>query len=331
VQELVIVVQGFTPDGMPTAADDGQRLRFGPVRPVRGGWRAGVAALLERPELGRIAVAELVAAQFAPQVAAPRWIATPVHLVAGIDRLHWPADPVVALRGAEASELAAGFNSTLGDGGGDELELRALDDGSLLLGGLRAPDAQTHDPRGPLVPDGVVGMLPSGPGAPALRALMSEIEMWLHGHPVNVARERRGERVISTLWLWGGGAALDPEALATSGSAVGGRAAATAIQGTRVLASDVGVRALAAAAGVRCDDLPPDSSAVLGERDTVRAIAIVDDGAAGRSWIAAAVAALRAGRLAALTLMAADRAVGVTPADRLRIWRPARGWRGALS
>jgi hypothetical protein len=30
-------------------------------------------------------------------------------------------------------------------------------------------------------------------------------------------------------------------------------------------------------------------------------------------------------------LMSADRAVGVTPADRLRIWRPARGWRGALS
>lgn len=318
------MVRDFTPDGMPTTADDAQRLRFGAARPVRGGWRAGVAALLDRPDLGRIAVAELVAAQLAPDIAAHRWIASPVHLVAGTDRLHWPPDPIVGLRGEEAKELATSFNRTLGDAAGPEL--RALDDGSLLLGGLPAPDAQTHDPLGPVVPEGVAGMLPSGPGAPALRSLMSEIEMWLHGHAVNAARERNGERSISTLWLWGGGAALD-----AGGPAVADPAAAAAMQGTVLLTSDVGVRTLAAAAGVHCEDPPPDANALLRNPRTTRAIAIVDERAAGQAWVPAAVAALRGGVLSELTLMSADRAVVARPSDRLRFWRPARGWRGALS
>jgi hypothetical protein len=38
-----------------------------------------------------------------------------------------------------------------------------------------------------------------------LSALANEIQMLLHDHPVNEARERRGEPPVNAVWLWGGG------------------------------------------------------------------------------------------------------------------------------
>jgi hypothetical protein len=40
------------------------------------------------------------------------------------------------------------------------------------------------------------------------RTRMNEIQMLLHDHPVNQAREARGERAINGLWCWGGGKLL---------------------------------------------------------------------------------------------------------------------------
>lgn len=37
------------------------------------------------------------------------------------------------------------------------------------------------------------------------RAVENEIQMLLHAHPVNEAREARGELPVNALWLWGGG------------------------------------------------------------------------------------------------------------------------------
>jgi len=44
-------------------------------------------------------------------------------------------------------------------------------------------------------------------GADALRwhSLFNEIQMLFYGHAVNMAREQRGEPVVSAVWLWGGG------------------------------------------------------------------------------------------------------------------------------
>ncbi len=44
------------------------------------------------------------------------------------------------------------------------------------------------------------------PGMPA-DALLNEIQMALHEHPVNEAREARGEPAVNSLWLWGAGTA----------------------------------------------------------------------------------------------------------------------------
>lgn len=53
--------------------------------------------------------------------------------------------------------------------------------------------------------------MPSAASAARYRKLVSEIEMALHDHPVNLDREMRGLKPVNSLWLWGGGFA--PEQL----------------------------------------------------------------------------------------------------------------------
>ena len=47
--------------------------------------------------------------------------------------------------------------------------------------------------------------MPSAASAATYRNLISEIEMALHDHPVNLDREMRGLQPVNSLWLWGGG------------------------------------------------------------------------------------------------------------------------------
>jgi hypothetical protein len=48
-------------------------------------------------------------------------------------------------------------------------------------------------------------LLPHGDDAMQFRAWSNEVQMLLHDHPVNLAREARGELPVNALWLWGGG------------------------------------------------------------------------------------------------------------------------------
>ncbi len=47
--------------------------------------------------------------------------------------------------------------------------------------------------------------LPQGEGADDYRRLVSEVEMALHDHAVNVERAARGLPPVNSLWIWGGG------------------------------------------------------------------------------------------------------------------------------
>ncbi|MEQ1593063.1 MAG: hypothetical protein ABL892_11845 [Thiobacillaceae bacterium] len=48
-------------------------------------------------------------------------------------------------------------------------------------------------------------LLPTGEDAMKFRTLLNELQMLLFEHPVNQAREARGELPVNSLWLWGGG------------------------------------------------------------------------------------------------------------------------------
>ncbi|MDP2832257.1 MAG: hypothetical protein Q8Q28_02940 [Pseudomonadota bacterium] len=47
--------------------------------------------------------------------------------------------------------------------------------------------------------------LPVGPSAARVMRLVNDAQIILHDHPVNQAREQRGQKPINSLWLWGGG------------------------------------------------------------------------------------------------------------------------------
>ena len=48
-------------------------------------------------------------------------------------------------------------------------------------------------------------VLPTGEDAARWHQLFNEIQMLLHAHPLNEAREARGEPAINSVWFWGGG------------------------------------------------------------------------------------------------------------------------------
>jgi hypothetical protein len=88
----------------------------------------------------------------------------------------------------------------------------------------------------------VDGLLPSGPDALAWHRRANEVQMLLHAHPVNEAREAHGASAINSLWFWGGGRL--PECSAN----------------LRVWADDVLTRGLALCARRPLEPLPADAA-----------------------------------------------------------------------
>lgn len=89
--------------------------------------------------------------------------------------------------------------------------------------------------------------LPQGPDALRWHRILNEIQMLLFQHPVNQAREERGEWPANGLWLWGGGFA--PKELRCPFS--------------RVCANDPVAAAFAAAAGTKNVPLPENATQCL--------------------------------------------------------------------
>lgn len=314
-------------------------LRFGAAERLAGGWRGWLAARLRRPDLDSLPLAATVAlaaagagSTDAARGAAGAWLATPLHLVAGLDTLHLPRDGILSLTRAERAELAADFITVLG---GDGLSLHAVEGDALLLRGLRVPQVTTVEPARCLGVD-LVHAQPTGPGAPALRRLMAEIEMWLHDHPVNRRREREGRAAVRSLWLWGGEARpTGAGSRADAGSVAAAIATATGIR--QVYSNDAWVRAAARLAAVELaaeDALPAEAS--FGAPGDVLATASLPSGAGAdlddfeHRYLRPAIAALGSGCLDGLSVISADRRVRVAASDRYRVWRPRRAWLTAL-
>lgn len=81
-------------------------------------------------------------------------------------------------------------------------------------------------------------IMPCGDTAPFWNRVINEIQMLLHAHPVNQAREARRERPVNSVWLWGRGEA----------------AAMRAVHYDRVSSDDVLPGMFARAAGITGSD-----------------------------------------------------------------------------
>ncbi|MDE2049970.1 MAG: hypothetical protein KGJ72_03045 [Gammaproteobacteria bacterium] len=306
--------------------------RFGDRAALPEGWRGWTAHWLGLAQYAREAPASVAAAALADALADRAvWIATPVHLTAGLTSLHFDRRSLLRLPDAELEALAASFRATFRGSGFD---LHPLAGGELLLSGARgqAPSSTTEPAR--MLLTSVAEALPAGEGAAALRRLGAEIEMWLHGHPVNDERARRGAPPVASLWVWGGGGA-------PASRLAGSRETADAAFG-----SDAYVRGLWRLAGREALPMPVDWAAVLGEPCAQRALGVVEVAEllhANSSWtlqdavaeidrrlISPSLAALHRGELDRLDLLANDRCWSLRAANRWRLWRRMRTVRGGL-
>jgi hypothetical protein len=262
-------------------------------------WRGFAAtafgASAERP----LPVASILAlaAGHAPD---PHWyVATPLHLVAGMNhvRVH-PAGPL-SLSPQERSALARRHAS---DFAGSGTELVATPGGLLFRAPAGLAAAVTHDPE-PYTGRDVAGALPSGPGAAALRGLMAEREMWLH----QLAEAEPGLRAPNALWLWGAAVGEVPAFLR--------RPAASADE--PFLAA-----CLALAAGAPADQAT--------ELRVYRVAALGSDGdafaAAEATYFAPLLKAIARGEWRSVELWYAGSVYRLTRARLLRFYRRTRPW-----
>src|SRR5215472_3057867 len=226
VDELVIVIpdlyqprelSGAIP-GLETVA------RFGARTRLAAGWRRWLLGDIGRVDLEGVAPACIAAAALGPALAAAfansltpsvtSWIATAVHLQAGLTRVHFDQRGLLRLTPAEQVDLCADFARTFGS---SRQTLAPLPSGEFLLGTPGLPPLATEEP-GRAASGELEQMMPVGAAAAPLRRLLAEIEMWLHALPLNEVRRSRGELPITALWPWGAaGRIVRPEQRAPSG------------------------------------------------------------------------------------------------------------------
>lgn len=174
-------------------------------------------------------------------------------------------------------------------------------------------EAEASEPR----------LAPQGAAARRAHALVTEVQMLLHAHPLNAAREGRGTPTINSVWLWGAGR-LPDSARGSWQSVTTDHPVAT---GLAVLAR-IEHHALPAGGASRWLEqmprggrhlciLPPTSSAEALEA----------------AWFAPLLAALRGERIGMFTLCVPDagRRWETMRADLRRFWRRARPLHGGAA
>jgi hypothetical protein len=210
--------------------------------------------------------------------------ADPVHLSVGRDSLVLEG-AALDLSRSEAEALAGTLNRHFRE----LLVLHPLHPERWYIRLPGAPELDTTPPsaaRGSAIADA----LPQGADAMRLRALMNEVQMLLHEHPVNAEREARGVPAINSVWFWGGGALAAPAARPFS----------------IVLSDDPLARGLALAGGVPGRQLPDDAHAVLSALAAEGMALVVLDSPRNanleRDWFGPLLAALEEGRIGMLSL-----------------------------
>jgi hypothetical protein len=248
------------------------------------------------------------------------WVrADPVHLRLDGDALTLVPGAAFALSGEEARALADAFNRHFAGA----LSLHAPDPEHWAL---RVPGEAALECRSPLELAGrdVDASLPGGRDAARWHATLNEVQMLLHDHPVNEAREIP----VNSLWFWGAGR-LPPEAKGPWQS---------------VTAADPVARGLARLARMR-ERTPADSAVEWLARlpeggrhlvvlDALHAALALGDGAAHasraqaleRDWFAPLLAALRSERVGMVTVHVPDagRSFETIRGDLRRFWRRPR-------
>lgn len=170
-------------------------------------------------------------------------------------------------------------------------------------------------------------LLPRGGDAQIWRARLNDVQMLLHGHAVNEARERAGLAPINSVWPWGGGTLADAvpapfDALWSQDPFAAGLAQAAHIAAHDLSAGAAGLLRASAGAGVKLillDQLR--GAAQYGDAHGWREALLRLE----RDWFAPLLAALQQERIGMLSLIALGPegvvSSEVTRGDLRRFWR----------
>lgn len=186
----------------------------------------------------------------------------------------------------------------------------------------RQPDIRTTSLANAIGHD-IDACLPGGHAARDWHGFLNEVQMLFHDHPVNRARETRGQPLINSLWLWGGGRPLTK----------------VASDWQHIWCTDAAMQGLARLNGIHCSNPPVDARAWLheavGDRHllclgTLRKVIAYGDIESWltqveqleRDWFEPLLQALRRGSLRELILYPEDGFVyRVSRRDLWKIWR----------
>jgi hypothetical protein len=131
------------------------------------------------------------------------WIcADPVHLKLQRDALLLADASLLNITREEADALVASLNAHFAQ---DGFALQAPQPGRWYARLASPPDLATT-PLALAAGQSADPILPTGADAARWHARMNEVQMLLHDHPVNEAREARGAMPVNSLWFWGAGA-----------------------------------------------------------------------------------------------------------------------------
>jgi hypothetical protein len=356
VQELVIVVADlYLPQASEAVRAEGIAVpglehvtRFATRSMLAHGWRPWLAHWLSEGATAATATTGDILS-----IPATAWMATPVHLVAGLTTLHLDRRGILRLPPLEQEQLSCGFQQLFHD---SDFVLQSLDGGDFLLVG---PEMTAGDGTEParLVGESVADTMPAHAGSARLRKLGAEIEMWLHDHPVNRARASRGEPTVTALWFWGSGSPAFTSATTLSTAAAPAAAMAAfvapatpptsalppatgSLLPSLVFGRDSALRGLCARIGAKALPLPQQLADVLGYPRAQRVVLVVEmsemlhsnprwtllDTLArlDQAFITPALQLLREGELGHLHVLANDRHFALRSRDRLKFWRRQR-------
>lgn len=181
-------------------------------------------------------------------------VVRPVHLHVGLDHLVLLPPDALGLSRSAAQALADAANAHFSP---DEMHLQVVEPDAWLLECTPPCRIRVH---GTQVASGrnAADFQPSGPDASRIAALMNELQMLWHEHPVNADRESQGKLTVSSLWIEGAAPLGTPPACRGAPAAV--------------YADQAAVRGLARACGVVRIERTPSTT------QTLRA-ALAQDGA----------------------------------------------------
>lgn len=315
-------------DALATPALTWLLARGRPQRRPRQPWELALADLFDRPWPAPLGALRLLgeAAELSAQAGSGHWLsADPVHLRFHQERIVLADAGAFDLTAGEAEALIATLNREFADVG----EFHLAEPRRWYV---RLHQAWDHEalPLSAVAGRRMDGDLPTQGGTGRMRQWLNEVQMVLHGHPVNEQRQAAGQPAVNSLWLWGGGQ-LDASPATPATAPYAGVWTAQPLARGLARASGIPDHPPAASLDTLLAHSSPDSHQLV-IADDLLAPTFYEDSAA---WLAALArleaqwfAPLRAalgGKVGQLTLVAptiyGQLTWHLTGADRWRFWR----------